>query len=282
MNQKDRHNYEYDVDVEGPSAPARVVRMVGKNKRVLEIGAGPGSITKHLVQAGDCEVTALEIDNDAIKKLSQYTNKIYPADLNEGSWPKLLVEDSPFEVIVAGDVLEHLYDPWNTLSLMKDLLTTEGYIVISLPHVGHNAIVACLLSEDFQYRDWGLLDRTHIRFFGLKNMQQLFDDAGLKIIDAQFVITPPEDSEFSDKWSQLPNEVKKVLSGHQHGQVYQVVIKAISREQEGDAIDLMKIPVDGFTERNITDQGVSLVKRIARKYLSEKTRQQILGCLRKK
>ena len=282
MSQKDRHNYEYDVDVEGPSAPARVVRMVGKNKKVLEIGAGPGSITKHLVQAGGCAVTALEIDDDAIKKLSQYTSKIYPADLNEISWPELLVEDSPFEVIVAGDVLEHLYDPWSTLNLMKNLLTKEGSIVISLPHVGHNAIVACLLSEDFQYRDWGLLDRTHIRFFGLKNMQQLFDDAGLKIIDAQFVITSPEDSEFSDKWSKLSDEVKGVLSGHRHGQVYQVVIKAVSKEQDGDAIDLMKVPVEGFIGRSITDKGIGLIRRIARKYLSEKTRQRILGCLRKR
>lgn len=282
MSQKDRHNYEYDVDVQGSSAPARIIRLVGKNKKVLEIGAGPGSITKHLVQAGDCEVTALEIDDDAIKKLSQFTNKIYSANLNEGSWPSLLVEDSPFDVIVAGDVLEHLYEPWNTLSLVKGLLAKEGYIVISLPHVAHNAIIACLLSEDFQYRDWGLLDRTHIRFFGLKNIQQLFDDADLKIIDAQFVITPPEDSEFSDKWSKLSDEVKGVLSGHRYGQVYQVVIKAVSKEQEGDAIDLMEVPVEGFTGRSIKDKGISLIRRIARKYLSEKTRQQILGYLRKK
>ena len=122
MPEKEPHNYEYDVNLEGVTAPARVIRMVGQDKKVLEIGAGPGSITKHLVEAGDCTVTALEIDKDAISKLSQYTNKIYPADLNDTAWPKLLVKEGLFDVVVAGDVLEHLYDPWNTLKLMKGLL----------------------------------------------------------------------------------------------------------------------------------------------------------------
>ena len=107
MTKENRHNYEYDVDINSPTAPAKVVRMVGKNKNVLEIGAGPGSITKHLIKTGNCNVTALEIDQDAIKKLSEYTQSIYPADLNNANWPDLLTKESPFDVIVAGDVLEH-------------------------------------------------------------------------------------------------------------------------------------------------------------------------------
>ena len=67
---KERHNYEYQVDREGDGAPARVVRMVGKNKRVMEIGAGPGSITRLLTTVSKCRVTALEIDEEAIKKLA--------------------------------------------------------------------------------------------------------------------------------------------------------------------------------------------------------------------
>ncbi len=79
-----------------------------------------------------------------------------------------------FEVIVAADVLEHLYDPWATLRTVRDILDTDGYVVVSLPHIGHNAVIACILQEDFEYQDWGLLDKTHIRFFGIENMQQTF------------------------------------------------------------------------------------------------------------
>ncbi|MBN4061455.1 hypothetical protein JYT58_00930, partial [bacterium AH-315-G11] len=60
MTDEARHNYEYDVDIEGATAPACVVRMVGDNKRVLEVGAGPGSITKMLKGVGNCRVTGLE------------------------------------------------------------------------------------------------------------------------------------------------------------------------------------------------------------------------------
>ncbi len=53
-----RHNYEYEVDTSSETAPANVVRMVGHDKRVLEIGCGPGSITRILAQQGSCQVTA--------------------------------------------------------------------------------------------------------------------------------------------------------------------------------------------------------------------------------
>ena len=51
-----RHNYEYDVDVQLNTAPANVIRMVGHNKRLLEIGCGPGSITKILAEKNRCKV----------------------------------------------------------------------------------------------------------------------------------------------------------------------------------------------------------------------------------
>lgn len=36
---KEKHNYEYHVALDADSGPARVIRMVGENKLVLEIGA---------------------------------------------------------------------------------------------------------------------------------------------------------------------------------------------------------------------------------------------------
>lgn len=261
MKEDTTHNYEYEVDLNGNTAPARVVRMVGNNKRVLEIGAGPGSITKHLQVSGNCKVVALEIDEDAISRLRPYCEKVYQADLNDASWPDLLSEDGKFDVIVAADVLEHVYDPWRTLKLMTGLLAEDGNIVISLPHVGHSAVAACLLDEDFDYRDWGLLDRTHIRFFGLKNMQSLFNNSGLNINEAQFVIVSPEDSEFSGKWNSLSSDVKESLSSFKRGNIYQVVIKAAPAVQMTENIELMKLPVD--ISNSVKVNGIkALVKKI--------------------
>jgi len=282
MNDKNqtRHNYEYDVDLEGNTAAASIVRMVGKSKKVLEIGAGPGSITKYLVEPGKCQVTALEIDPEGIKKLSSYCQQIYEADLNDIRWPELLGQDEKFEVVIAADVLEHLYDPWTTLKLMKGLVDNKGYLVVSLPHIGHSAIIACLLNKDFEYRDWGLLDRTHIRFFGLKNMQSMFEEAGLVIEHAEFIVVRPEETEFAEKWNKLPNHLRRALSENRFGSVYQVVIKAKPNTRGGDKIDLLSLPVELPISRPIS-KSVSSLRILVARYLPDSIKKPLKRLLRK-
>ena len=63
------HKYDYEVKLDSQMAPAKVIRLVGAERRVLEIGAGPGSITKLLQAVGKCRVTALEIDSEAIRPM---------------------------------------------------------------------------------------------------------------------------------------------------------------------------------------------------------------------
>jgi len=164
--------------------------------------------------------------------------QVIQADLNSSEWPSLLGSDQKFDVVVAADVLEHLYDPWNTLRRMAPLINPDGYLVISLPHVGHAAVMSCLINGDFEYRDWGLLDRTHIRFFGLKNIEALFAQASLKIIEARYVITAPEDTEFATGWSMLSAPVQEALMSSNHSEVYQVVVKAIPLDCAGEAVPL--------------------------------------------
>ncbi|HEX6829568.1 MAG TPA: class I SAM-dependent methyltransferase, partial [Burkholderiales bacterium] len=111
MTRDERHKYEYDVEVGSDTAGGHVLRLAGSNKRVLEIGAGPGSITRVLRDAGNCRVTALEIDPAAIEKLKPYCERVYSVDLNDANWGAALDAEPRFDVIVAADVLEHLYDP---------------------------------------------------------------------------------------------------------------------------------------------------------------------------
>lgn len=235
-----RHKYEYQVNPD--TAAAKVIRMVGTGKRVLELGPGPGSITRHLHENG-CGITALELDEKAIEIVSEFCERVHPSNLNDPEWPALLGTADKFSVIVAADVLEHLYDPWSTLRKMQPLLAADGYVVISLPHVAHSAIVACLLNEDFEYQPWGLLDKTHIRFWGVKNIQKLFEEAGFKILEADFVIRSPEQTEFANRWRKLPREARKALAWNRFGNVYQVVVKAVPLAADGIALQLESLAV---------------------------------------
>ncbi|MDR2213760.1 MAG: class I SAM-dependent methyltransferase [Pseudomonadales bacterium] len=233
-----RHNYEYDVNTNSDSAAANVVRFVGNGKRVLELGCGPGSITKILAAQGQCMVTGMEFDSAAIEKATPFCQTILQADLNAEDWPRLLDEMDRFDVVVAADVLEHLYNPWRTLEQMAHLINESGYLVISLPHIGHAAVMACLMSGDFEYRDWGLLDRTHIRFFGLKNIEQLVTKAGLKILDVRYITVPPKKTEFAAQWANSSKQVRQTLRSSPYASLYQVVIKAAPASRSDAGISL--------------------------------------------
>ena len=276
MKSNTAHNYEYSVDLDSNSAAAWVVRMVGENKRVLELGAGPGSITRHLKGAGKCNIVALEVAEDAIVKLAPFCEKVYQADLNDSAWPACLQAHGKFDVVVAADVLEHVYDPWLTLKTMSNLINDQGCVVVSLPHVGHSAVAACLLNEDFDYRDWGLLDRTHIRFFGMKNIQTLFNKAGLNIIEAQCVIVPPEITEFANHWRSLPTQVREALSTCKFGEVYQVVIKAVPATRATKNIDLMNLSI-----KHLEKLPVSRIKAFVKKYIPVRYHKRLRGLARK-
>lgn len=270
MNTEARHKYEYVVDLAAETTPAHVVHLVGHSKRVLEVGCGPGSITKLLTQHGQCRVTALELDPEAITKVAPHCEAIMQADLNSAEWPRLLDGAERFDVLVAADVLEHLYDPWTTLRRMVPLINPNGYLVISLPHVGHAAVVSCLINGDFEYRDWGLLDRTHIRFFGLKNIKELFEQADLKIIEVRYVVKPPEETEFAASWCRLSTTVQDALKSSEHADVYQVVVKAVPLSYPGDAVPLVP-PQPLRTEGTIS----ALWKRRIANRLSYQAKQRI-------
>lgn len=272
-----RHRYEYNIDIKDTTAAATVVRMVGRNKRVLELGAGPGSITRLLHGYCGCHVTAIEIDENAIKKLSSFCENVYRCDLNDQSWNSVLSKEGKFEVVVAADVLEHLYDPRVTLRNVRDVLDNNGYVVVSLPHIAHNAVIACLLQEDWEYHDWGLLDKTHIRFFGMQNMQRLFNDSGFKIIEAEFIVIPPERTEFAGFWRHVTEELKQHLAHNRFGSVYQVVVKAQPDSSPGRGLELLSLAVPDpssaiYAPLTYRTKAINLIKRAILPHMSQRIR----------
>lgn len=273
METQIRHTYEYTVDLNSRTAPTFVAELTGSHKRVLEIGCGPGSITRILALQGQCRVTGIELDASAIEKAAPYCEQIFQADLNAPEWLSLVEAMNPFDVVVAADVLEHLYDPWVTLKRMTTLIGPNGYLVISLPHVGHAAVVSCLLNSDFEYRDWGLLDRTHIRFFGLRNIENLFEQAGLKMIDVRYVTKTPEETEFAASWNRLTGMQQKALKECEYANIYQVVVKAVPLSYPGAIVSLTKAP-----QHVAPHHGISWKHRISR-HLSHKTKQRIRASL---
>lgn len=239
------HVYDYSVDPSSDTAPARVCRMVGRDKRVLEIGAGPGSITRVLTGQGN-RVTALEVDDSALPLLRPHCERVIAADLNRAGWPDAFGSER-FDAVVAADVLEHLTDPWSTVGRARTLLAPGGSLVVSVPHASHACVVACLLDENVRYGDWGLLDRTHIRFFGLRNVEAMFREQQMKIVRAEFVVRAPGETELAAHFAALPWSTRLMLSAQPFSHVYQVVVAAAPEHDPRQAVDLMKLDQRSFS-----------------------------------
>jgi 2-polyprenyl-3-methyl-5-hydroxy-6-metoxy-1,4-benzoquinol methylase len=217
--------YVFEINEDDDSAAANILRMVGRSKRVLEIGAGPGSISRPLTLRNHCAVTALELDPNCVPILETFCERVVQGDLNGSAWTSEL-EPGSFDVVVIADVLEHLTNPWRTLKQVAPLLKRDGYVVSSIPNASHCTVLANFANDDVAYRDWGLLDRTHVRFFGVKNVQAMFEQAGLRITRAAYVVRPPELTEFADLWPRLSSEQRRIFEAGPFAQVYQTVVVA--------------------------------------------------------
>ncbi len=232
-----QHKYLADIDLTKKTAGAFAVLMSGFEKNVLDIGAGPGSITDKLISHGRHHVDALEIDDDAIAILKTKCEHVIKANLDE-EWLCHLPAGKRYDIVLATDVLEHLRDPWRVLKDMGELIDDAGEIILCIPHTGYAGIYACLYENDLTYQQTGLLDKTHIRFFGLKNIEQLIEQAGLKLVDARYVIIPPHKGEFKEQWRRLPWNFKRQVIKNRYTSVYQVVVKLQKTGTKVPAISL--------------------------------------------
>ena len=98
------------------------------------------------------------------------------------------VGEGPFDVIVYGDVLEHLVDPLRVLVDLDRSLDAGGFVIISVPNIAHLWIRLLLLLGHFDYLDRGILDHSHLRFFTERSLRAMLADAGLTT--ERFTATP--------------------------------------------------------------------------------------------
>lgn len=148
--------------------------------RVLEIGCGVGNFASLLKERNKVEVWGVELNKDAAKEAERKLDKVIVANFEND------VIDIPknfFDCIVFNDVLEHLINPWNVLTISKMYLSKEGYIVASIPNVRYFMNIKRLLKhKEWNYENDGVLDNTHLRFFTIKSIIAMFQNAGFEIV----------------------------------------------------------------------------------------------------
>jgi 2-polyprenyl-3-methyl-5-hydroxy-6-metoxy-1,4-benzoquinol methylase len=145
-------------------------------RRVLDVGCGEGHLGRLLKERGH-HVTGVELVPEAAAEARQWLDAVVTADVETG----LSFAPNSFDAIVFADLLEHLIDPWRVLREAVTLLSPGGVVVASVPNVQNLDVLRRLLRGRWDYRERGILDRGHLRFFTLRTIRELFVQAGLTV-----------------------------------------------------------------------------------------------------
>ena len=152
-----------------------------KVHKVLDIGCSIGMLGKQLKQRNNVEVIGVEINKEMASIAKNNLDKVIIADVENLNFNDYF-PSGYFDCIIFADILEHLKAPWTVLKKATEVLSNNGQVVASIPNVRHyTTILELIFKGSWPYRERGIHDRTHLRFFTLKNIKELFEHCGLKI-----------------------------------------------------------------------------------------------------
>jgi SAM-dependent methyltransferase len=198
--------------------------MIGSAKRVLEFGCSSGHITGELVRRG-CRVVGLEIEADAAAA-NEHAEEVLIVDLDRDDFVGKL-RGRQFDVALFGCVLEHLRDPGTVLKAVRELLVPGGFIVLCIPNVAFVDVRLALLKGRFPYNDWGLLDRTHLRFFTKATLDEMIADAGYMPVETHRSIVAPFAVPELGADRSIPQDVVELALDDPEALTFQFVMKAV-------------------------------------------------------
>jgi 2-polyprenyl-3-methyl-5-hydroxy-6-metoxy-1,4-benzoquinol methylase len=209
------------------------VRWIRSDSTVLDVGTATGALGDYLSRHG-CIVDGVEKDVNAAAGAREHYRQLVVADLDLLDLPET-VRENHYDYIVFADILEHLADPCRVLQLSLRLLAPGGHILISVPNIAYSPLIAELLSNRFEYRQSGILDRTHRWFFTRSSLERLVKTAGLHIVARAEILKPPHESEFDTQFLEaIPPGVRGYLSSMTDGTTYQFLLNVVPSESAVD------------------------------------------------
>jgi 2-polyprenyl-3-methyl-5-hydroxy-6-metoxy-1,4-benzoquinol methylase len=147
---------------------------------LLDIGCGAGTFGTALKQARpELRIFGIEFNAEVVNPVPSSFEKVWIGDVNMilPSLPELT-----YDLIVFNDLLEHLVNPQEVLDKCVRLLRPEGRIMASIPNMRFWPILSDLLFQaEWRYRDAGVMDETHLRFYTRKSIIRMFQEAGFSV-----------------------------------------------------------------------------------------------------
>jgi O-antigen biosynthesis protein len=221
----DSHVYLRNISQDKRTSLSVIAGYVTANARVLDLGTGSGALGKHLKTQLNCTVDGFTLNEQEAQLARPSYRHVQVGDLEDPHWVAAF-EGRQYDFIVCADVIEHLRQPQAVLRSCRNLLAPNGRLLISVPNAAYCGLLAELMEGDFRYRDEGLLDRTHLRFFTRHSLMQFLADESWACETVDSIDLPPLDSEFKAPFDKLPPAVERYLTALPDAAVYQLIVVA--------------------------------------------------------
>ncbi len=163
---------------------AEMLEFVPKGtKKILDCGCGEGYFATAAKNHFNAEVWGLEMDASSADTARSKIHKVIQGDLADTLTE---IPTNYFECITFNDVLEHLVNPYEVLTRIKDNLAENGVVVCSIPNARYwRVFKKYVFGKDWKYEDNGVMDRTHLRFFTKKSMIEMFEDLNYEVVSVK-------------------------------------------------------------------------------------------------
>jgi SAM-dependent methyltransferase len=162
------------------TSQAFLYEMAKSAGSVLDVGCSTGGLAATLLEDGK-RVAGVDFDAESVEVARGRGVDAFVADLESTTLSELFPSEK-FECVIFGDVLEHLKDPGAMLLSSRAVLRPDGFVLVSIPNVSHASMRLALLTNRWEGRDTGLLDRTHLRFFTLESFVDLAESVGFQVV----------------------------------------------------------------------------------------------------
>lgn len=159
--------------------------------RLVEVGCSTGALASaHRSREPHARWLGIEIEPSYAEAARRHCQEVLVGDVEQLLEVPLLAERLRADCWIFGDSLMHLQDPWRVLRQVHGLLSEGGSVCACIPNAQHWSLQARLCLGQFVYKESGLLDRTHLRWFTPTTMSALFHDNGFRIVHTQPRIFP--------------------------------------------------------------------------------------------
>lgn len=147
------------------------------NVKLLDYGCGADAKVLLMSRELGIESTGVELD-EATREKAKLTSS-----LPVFSPDAILLSDQRFDVIFLGDLLEHIYNPSELLSTLKNLLSSGGSFFIQGPLEGAKTVSNYLLSLKARLNSGtpSTFPPYHVSLASFESIQHLLHDSGLEV-----------------------------------------------------------------------------------------------------